>query len=271
MIPALDPAVFDRDIKSQWNRGRRVIAKILNGADHFLLRQPQIFGGRVNDPLIGLMGDDPIDLFHGTSGRLQRFLNRFRHRFYRQFEYFPSAHHDFALGVRLPASPSRYIESVHMGSIDVYCRVYDSFALMFFTPGNDKRSCSVTEQDASGLVCIVRNPGQRIRPDDQNMLVPRTLIYCSAILTPGTKSFSFYYTKMGEKEKNKYFTIDLLTPTKKNLLTRCQQVSFSIYERLLRGRAGSRLTRAPLIFVWRNASKTKGAASSGTSTKEKRS
>ena len=52
----------------QWNGGSGRVAVVLDGQDHFVHAQAQVFGGRVDNALVGLVRHNPIDLIGGVTG-----------------------------------------------------------------------------------------------------------------------------------------------------------------------------------------------------------
>src|SRR5262249_51662706 len=74
-VARLDASVADRHRQREGNRGRRGVAVPVDRRDHLLGRDPQLVRGTVDDPLVGLMRDEPVDVVGGVAGRLEGILD----------------------------------------------------------------------------------------------------------------------------------------------------------------------------------------------------
>ena len=94
VLSAFDLAVFNADIQCQRNGGCGSVAVVLDGQDHFVHAQAQVFGGRVDNALVGLVRHNPIDLIGGVSGFFDNVICNFCQHFDGKFEYAGTVHAD---------------------------------------------------------------------------------------------------------------------------------------------------------------------------------
>src|SRR3546814_4758487 len=61
-IALFDPAVTNRHVQRQRDRGGRGIGVTIDCHHHFLTGKPKLFGGAFQNPHIGLVRNDPVDI-----------------------------------------------------------------------------------------------------------------------------------------------------------------------------------------------------------------
>src|SRR5262245_57714268 len=99
-IAALDAAIGDRVGERQRNRCGRGVAVAVERKHDLFGRKAELASDAVDDPLVGLMRHEPVDVVRLEAGLLEGSLNRFRYRADRKTEDLAAVHAQMADGLR---------------------------------------------------------------------------------------------------------------------------------------------------------------------------
>lgn len=91
---------------------------VLDGQDHFVHAQAQVFGGRVDNALIGLVRHKPIDLIGGITGFFDNVICDFGQHFDGKLEYAGAVHADVGRTANLAVGNlSRDVQKVEVVAV----------------------------------------------------------------------------------------------------------------------------------------------------------
>ena len=71
-VAPLDPAIRDRDVQRERNRGGGRVGVLIHRHHHLVGRKPEFARGRVENSGIRLMRNHPVDILGRQPGGLQR-------------------------------------------------------------------------------------------------------------------------------------------------------------------------------------------------------
>ena len=141
---------------------------LVDGDDHPRRIEPELLRGRVEDPLIGLVRDDPVDFVRRVAGRLERLAEDGGKVGHRVAEHLLALHSELAdrPGGRGAAVD---IEQLIVAAVGMELGREDS-AILGLLDSEQDRSGAVAEQDAGRPVFPVEDPAERLRSDHQSMI-----------------------------------------------------------------------------------------------------
>lgn len=87
VLSTFDLVVSSADTQRQWNGGYGSVVVVLDGQDHFVHAQAQVFSGRADNTSVGLMRHNPIDLIGDVPGLLDNVICNLCQYFSGEFEY----------------------------------------------------------------------------------------------------------------------------------------------------------------------------------------
>ena len=170
-IPGLDPPVCNRLIEGERDRGGGGIGVAFDRHHHLVFRQAELSSDAVDDPAVGLVRNEPVDIRRGETVRRQRLVDHGAKMMNRLTEYFSTFHPEEA-GISCRRRPAVDIEDVVLASVRVQMVGQDKAAA-------DRRSrhrlqhygaSPVAEQDASTAILPVDDAGKCLRSDYKGSL-----------------------------------------------------------------------------------------------------
>src|SRR5262245_46121365 len=176
-VALLQLAVFNRVADGQrYGRGRSV-AVLVNVLDDLALVEADLVGGGVDDPQVGLVGDERADVGPGQVVSLQ----------HRPAQLFHLAHgvledrlavlvdvmhlpvHGLARG-RVEAAAAGHIQMFSARAVDLMTVIEDAVGLLAFGARlKQNHARAVTEEDERRAVFGVQDAGHHVRADDQDL------------------------------------------------------------------------------------------------------
>jgi len=106
-VAGADPAVLDRLGQGERDRGGRGIGMLVDGDDDFLRRQMQALAHAVDDPPVGLVRHQPVDVALRQAIGGQRLLHRLGEPYHGVAKHLATVHHQMA---RLVAPAHRTVD-----------------------------------------------------------------------------------------------------------------------------------------------------------------
>src|SRR5579864_2719887 len=155
VLAAFDTPVPDGDVERERNRGRRRVAVLANRHDHPLLRKTQLAARALHDADIGLMGNQPVDLFWREIRLGERFDGHFLEHIDGELEHRLTVHVKKGAALdHTAAYIARRAQNIRMTAIGMQ-RACEHTRLI--RGRQDHRARAVAKQYAGGAIVEIEN------------------------------------------------------------------------------------------------------------------